>query len=244
MSLDVLAFGPHPDDVELFCGGTVAKLTQAGYKVGIIDMTRGEMGTRGSREERDAEAAEAAKILNLTLRENLDLPDGFLNQSDRDQRHVVVEAIRRHTPKLVIAPTARDRHPDHQHGARLVEDAVFLANAGKYPSDLERHKVLALMFYPMWWHPEADLIVDVSETWETRTQAARAFVTQFGDRAEGNAPATFLASKNFLEWVEGRGTHFGAIIGVSRGEPFLLRNPVPVDDPFKLLVDGAGVANP
>lgn len=136
MSLDILAFGPHPDDVELFCGGTVAKLTKAGYSVGIIDMTHGEMGTRGSREERDAEAADAAKILGVTHRESLDLPDGFLNGSDLDQRHKVVEAIRRHAPKMVIAPAARDRHPDHLNGARLVEDAVFLANAGKYPPSL------------------------------------------------------------------------------------------------------------
>ena len=243
MSVDVLAFGPHPDDVELFCGGTVAKLVNQGYRVGMIDMTRGEMGTRGSAEERAAEAAEAAKILGVHLRENLGLPDGGLNARDAEQKLAVVDAIRKHKPDLIIGPAAKDRHPDHLQGASLVEEAVFFAYVGKYPSQLERHKVSALMRYPMWWHPEADLIVDVSETWEQRMAAAKAYKTQFYTPGV-DGPETFLASERFVEWVEGRGSQFGAIIGVKRGEPYLLRNPVPVDDPMQLLVHGAGVVNP
>ena len=243
MSVDVLAFGPHPDDVELFCGGTIAKLVRQGYSVGMIDMTRGEMGTRGSAEERAQEATDAAKVLGVEFRENLGMPDGGLNARDEQQRRTVVNAIRKHKPYLVIGPAAKDRHPDHLQGASLVEEAVFFAYVGKYPSQEERHKVRALMRYPMWWHPEADLIVDVSDTWEQRMEAVKSYRTQFYTPGV-DGPETFLASERFVEWIEGRGAQFGAIIGVQRGEPYLLRNPVPVDDPMAILVHGAGVVNP
>ncbi len=243
MKIDVLAFGPHPDDVELLCGGTVARLVQLGYKVGIVDMTRGELGTRGSAKERAQEAAEAAEILGVKFRANLELPDGGLNSRDYEQRRIVVDSIRKYAPEMVICPAAKDRHPDHRQGMELVEEACFLANVGKWPSDLPRHKVKAILQYPMWWHPEADLIVDVSESWETRMKAVRAYKTQFYTKGV-NGPETFLAAPQFVEWVEGRGAQFGALISVKRGEPFLLRNPVPVNDPFELLVNGAGVANP
>ncbi len=243
MSVDVLAFGPHPDDVELFCGGTIARMVQLGYSVGLVDMTRGEMGTRGSRQDRDEEADRAARVLGVSFRERLDLPDGSLNARSEDQRHAVVASIRRHKPSLVIGPAARDRHPDHLQGASLVEEAVFFSYVGGYPCDLERHKVRALLRYPMWWHPEADLIVNVSDTWEQRMEAVRAYRTQFHTPGvEG--PSTFLSGNKFLEWIEGRGAQFGAIIGVKRGEPYLLRNAVPVDDPVALLVHGSGEANP
>ncbi|MBZ0266225.1 PIG-L family deacetylase, partial [bacterium] len=113
MSVDILAFGPHPDDVELLCGGTVAKLAKHEYSIGCVDMTRGELGTRGSSEERAEEAAEAARIIGAAFRENLDIPDGGINCRDYDQRHKVVEVIRKHSPKMVICPAAKDRHPDH-----------------------------------------------------------------------------------------------------------------------------------
>lgn len=243
MSVDILAFGPHPDDVELLCGGTVAKLIRLGYSVGLIDMTRGELGTRGSAEERAEEAANASEILGTAFRENLDMPDGGLNSRDYNQRHKVVEVIRKHLPQMVICPAAKDRHPDHRQGMELVEEACFLANVGKYPSDLPRHKVRAILQYPMWWHPEADIIVDVSGDWETRMKAVRAYRTQFYTKGV-TGPETFLASEQFVEWIEGRGAQFGAIVSVKRGEPFLLRNPVPVDDPFDLLVRSTGQANP
>ncbi len=243
MALDVLAIGPHPDDVELFCGGTIAKLVKLGYAVGLVDMTRGELGTRGSMEERDQEAAEAAEILGLTLRENLGIPDGGLNARDEDQRRIVTDAIRKHQPQLVIGPAARDRHPDHIQGMELVQEAVFFAYVGGYKTDHERHKVHALLRYPMWWAPEPDLIVDVSDTWDQRMEAVKAYRTQFyTPGVEG--PKTFLASEQFLNWVEGRGSQYGAAISVPKGEPYLLNTPVPVDDPFDLLVNGSGEANP
>ncbi len=243
MNVDVLAFGPHPDDVELLCGGTIAKLVKLGRTVGLIDMTRGELGTRGSEEERAAEAAEAARILGIEFRENLNLPDGGLNSRDPGQRKIVIDCIRKHRPEMVIAPAASNRHPDHLQGASLVEEAVFFANVGKWNSDFPRHKVKAFVRYPMWWHAEADFIVDVSDTWETKMKAVNAYRTQFHTKGiEG--PETYLSAPQFLEWVEGRGAQFGAIISVPRGEPFVLRNPIPVDDPFKLLVEGAGEANP
>lgn len=243
MSYDILAFGPHPDDVELLCGGTIAKLTRLGYTVCMVDMTAGELGTRGSAEERAEEAANAAKILGVELRENLGLPDGGLNSRDYSQRHAVVEIIRKHKPQLIIGPAARDRHPDHRQGMEMVEEACFLANVGKYPSDLERHKAKALLRYPMWWHPKADVIIDVSDDWETRMEAVRAYRTQFYTPGV-SGPETFLATPQFVEWVEGRGSQFGAQIGVPKGEPFILRNPVPIEDPMKIFVSGAGEANP
>ncbi len=243
MRVDVLAFGPHPDDVELLCGGTVAKLVRFGYKVGLVDLTEGELGTRGSGEERAREAQEAAKIIGAAFRENLQFPDGKLNSRDYEQRQVIVECIRKHQPAMVIAPAARDRHPDHAQGAALVEEACFLANLGKYPSELPRHKVKAILRYPMWWHPEADLIIDVSDTWELRMKAMAAYRSQFHTKGVAG-PETLLSSPQFIDWVNGRGAHFGALIGVAYGEPMLLRNPVPVGDPFALLVNGVGEANP
>ncbi|GBE29438.1 1D-myo-inositol 2-acetamido-2-deoxy-alpha-D-glucopyranoside deacetylase [bacterium BMS3Bbin04] len=243
MALDIIAIGPHPDDVELFCGGTIAKLINKGYTIGLIDMTRGEMGTRGSMEERDQEAANAARILNITSRENLGLPDGSLNARDPEQRLAVVNAIRKHQPQLVIGPAAKDRHPDHIQGMQLVEEAVFFSYVGGYKTEFERHKVHALLRYPMWWAPEADLIVDVTDSWEQRMEAVKAYRTQFHTPGvEG--PKTFLASEQFIDWVEGRGSQYGAAIGVRKGEPYLLRNPVPVDDPFDLLINSSGEANP
>lgn len=243
MSADVLAFGPHPDDVELFCGGTIAKMVHQGRSVGLIDMTRGELGTRGSRETREAEATSAATILGVAFRENLGLPDGGLNARDYRQRDTVVQCIRTHRPKMILAPQAKDRHPDHKQGMDLVAEAVFFANVGKYPSKLERHKTRAVLYYPMWWHPEPDLIVDVSDFWETRMKAVTAYETQFSSKGEAG-PDTFLAQPKFLEWVDGRGSQFGAIIGVKKGEAFTMRLPIPVDDPFELLVNSAGEANP
>jgi N-acetylglucosamine malate deacetylase 1 len=243
MKVDILAFGPHPDDVELFCGGTIAKLTSLGYTAVFVDMTNGEMATRGSAKDRKAEAEEAATILGLSGREKLNFPDGGLNSRSESQRHDVVERIRKYKPSMVIGPAAKDRHPDHPQGAQLVDEAVFLANVGGYKSKYERHKVKAHIHYPMWWHPKADFIVDVSETWSKRMDAVKAYKTQFYTPGI-DGPKTFLAGEEFIEWVEGRGAQFGAIIGVKRGEPFLLRVPVPVDDPMAILVNGAGEANP
>lgn len=243
MAVDVLAIGPHPDDIELFCGGTVAKLVGCGYSVGFLDMTRGELGTRGSADEREAEAGEAGATLAIASRENLGFPDGGVNARDPEQRRALVDAIRRHRPELVIGPAARDRHPDHIQGSLLVEEAVFFSWVGGYETGRERHKVRALLRYPMWWMPQADLIVDVSDTWSLRMNAVQAYRTQFyTPGVEG--PRTFLASEQFLQWIEGRGAQYGALIGVAKGEPFLLRRPVPVDDPFELLVHGPGEANP
>ncbi len=243
MKIDILAFGPHPDDVELLCGGTVAKLVKQGYKVGLVDMTRGELGTRGSAEERDMEAAEAARILGVTFRENIGLPDGGLNSRDYDQRHKVVEVIRKHAPKLVICPGAKDRHPDHKQGMELVEEAVFMANVGKYPSEFPRHKVDAVMKYPMWWDAQPDFVVDISDVWDTRMEAVRAYKTQFYTPGV-TGPETFLAAPQFVEWMKGRYSHFGALIAVPYAEPWLIRTPVPVHDPFDVLVNGPGTANP
>ncbi len=242
MSIDVLAFGPHPDDVEIFVGGTVAKLIDQGYKVGIIDLTAGEMGTRGSRKERAIEASNAAEILGVTLRENLGLPDGGLNSRDHDHRHALVESVRKHKPSLVIAPSAKDRHPDHAQGMQLVNEACFMANVGGYPSKLERHKPNAIIHYPMWWHPKPDFIIDVSDQWEVRMKAISAYRTQF--YTEGlEGLETSLAKPIFADWIEGRGSQFGALIGVAKGEPFLLKSPVPVGDVMDLLVNGTGDSN-
>lgn len=241
--MDIIAFGPHPDDVEMFCGGTIAKLVQSGYSVALIDMTNGELGTRGTAEDRFHEAQNAAELLGITQRIRLGLPDGGLNSRDYSQRHQIVETIRGYSPDLILAPAARDRHPDHIQGSALVEEAIFLANVGGYPSDLPRHKVSAFMRYPMWWQAEADLVIDVSETWKLRMDAVQAYKTQFHTPGV-DGPATLLADEKFVEWLEGRGSHYGKQIGVRKGEPFLMRNPIPVDNPFELLVNGAGHANP
>ncbi len=228
--VDVLAFGPHPDDVELCAGGFMLRAADAGYRTVIVDFTRGEAGTRGTPETREQEAAAATKLLGLVGRENLALPDGNLDVCP-EMIHPVVEAIRRWRPRIVLSPCREDRHPDHIAAAEIVRRAYYGATIGKMEgTTLPAHRPDALLEYFGHLEPPPSFIVDVSDVWERRMAVAACYASQLGlDGTEG--PTTNLASPEFRRRYETRFAYWGARIGARYGEPFRVDRMVPLDDP-------------
>ncbi len=237
MKLDVLAIGAHPDDIELACGGTIAKFVNQGKKTGICDLTQGELGTRGSKEIRHTEANNAAKILGVEVRENLGLPDGNI-EITMENRLKLMTVIRRYQPELLIIPFHLDRHPDHEHAHHLAKEAWYYAGLEKMPTtdggkqqDPFRPRKY-FMFMQRYGFPPS-FIVDISDQFETRMNAVRAFKSQFYDPASTERE-TILRRPDFLENIETRLRHWGTRIGVKYGEPFYSYEPIGVRDIFSL----------
>lgn len=226
MKLDILAFAAHPDDTELSCAGTLAMHVSKGDKVGVVDFTRGEMGTRGTPQIRDKEAAASAKLLGLSVRDNLGFEDAFF-VNDKAHQIEVVRAIRKYRPTIILANAIRDRHPDHGKASQLVVEACFLSGLAK----LETKGSDGNMQEP--WRPKAvyhyiqsvfiqpDFVVDVSEHWEKKMEAIRAFKSQFFD-PNSKEPETYISSPQFMEMLESRGKELGHSIGVKYGEGFTI----------------------
>jgi N-acetylglucosamine malate deacetylase 1 len=229
-TVGILAVGAHPDDVELGCGGTLALLSRLGRKVGILDLTRGEAGTRGTPETRAAEAAESARILGALFRDGLDLGDGNL-RTDRAAELEVIEVIRRRRPRLVFAPLPNDRHPDHVRASRLVTDAAFYAGLRALETGRPPHRPQQVVYYPSTFLAEPTFLVDVTDTLETKIAAVRAFRSQFYD-ATSTEPATFISSPEFLEGVTARARAFGRLANVGAAEGFVSPRPPLLADPL------------
>ena len=223
MKLDILAFGAHPDDVELGCSGTIAKEVSLGKKVGIIDLTRGELGSRGSVVIRNSESAKASEILGIEVRENLDMRDGFF-VNDEEHQLKIIQMIRKYRPEIVICNAIDDRHIDHGKGSKLVSDACFLSGLVKIETELNgksqkvwRPKIV--YHYIQWKNIEPDFVVDVTDFIEKRTQSILAYSSQFYN-AEETGPVTPIATKNFLESINYRLQDLGRIVGVDYAEGF------------------------
>ena len=233
--LDVLAVFSHPDDAELSVSGTLLKLKSQGYRTGVLDMTRGEMGTRGTPETREQEAAEAARILKLDVRLNLGQPDGHIWPTEA-ARTAVVRVLRSHAPKVVLTTHWDDPHPDHAHTCRIVREAARLATMARYDEEGKQKAVRmpALMHSLFSRRVVPSFIVDVSEFVEKKMTAIRAHASQFY-RAESTEPATRISDPAFLDEIESRMRYFGSLIGVKAGEPFYVREALNVDDPVALL---------
>lgn len=232
MKVDILAFGAHPDDVELGCGGTLAKEIAAGRKVAIVDLTRGELGTRGSAELRDKEAAEAAKILGVSARENLRMRDGFFVNDEKHQLEVI-KMIRKYRPELVICNAIRDRHIDHGRGSQLVSDACFLSGLLKIETALDGVAQQAwrpkqVYHYIQWHQIQPDVVVDITGFNDIRKQAVLAYSSQFYD-PNSDLPETPIATKNFLESLDYRAQDLGRIIGAELAEGFTAERYVAVN---------------
>lgn len=232
MKLDILAFGAHPDDVELGCGGTLAKEVSMGKKVGIIDLTRGELGTRGSATIRDQEANEAAKILGVSVRENLNMRDGFFINDEAHQLEVI-KTIRKYQPEIVICNAVDDRHIDHSKGSKLVSDACFLSGLIKIETEYQGEKQKAwrpklVYHYMQWKNSIPDFVVDISGFNEKRVLSILAYSSQFYD-PNSNEPETVIATKNFLESLSYRAQDLGRIIGVDYAEGFTVERYLAVD---------------
>jgi bacillithiol biosynthesis deacetylase BshB1 len=230
--LDVLAFGAHPDDVELFCGGVLVTLADLGYRTGIVDLTRGELASRGTPEGRALEAEEASKVLGLALRENLGLPDGFLDASP-DSPHVplAVAALRRHRPELVLIPWVEERHPDHVAAGELLTRALFFSGLAKFasgpaPAPFTPRQAL---YYEMRHRMAASFIVDTSKAWDRKLRAIACHVSQV-TRSEEAAP-TLIGSPLAIEAIEARDRYRGSQIGVSHGEALRSQQALGLVDP-------------
>lgn len=237
MQLDVLALAAHPDDVELCAGGTICTMTQQGYQVGIVDFTRGELGSRGTPEGRLQEAADAAKIMGLAARENLALPDGNI-QNTLASRIKLIEAIRRYRPHIVLHNALGCRHPDHCAAARLSGEALFYSGLRKIETfepdgtPQEPWRPNHVLHYMQMVPFEPTFVVDVMEVWEQRTQALQAFRSQFFNPAyQSDEPQTYISNPDFYAWVEARARTYGQMIGVTYGEPLLYyQGPVGISD--------------
>ncbi len=232
MKLDILAFGAHPDDVELGCGGTIAKEISLGKKVGIIDLTRGELGTRGSKEIRDIEATNAAKILGIHIRENLNMRDGFFVNDEKHQFEII-KMIRKYQPEIVLCNAVDDRHIDHPKGSNLVSDACFLSGLRKIVTNLDGISQTAwrpklVYHYIQWKNIKPDFIVDISGFNEKRIEAVMAYSSQFYD-PNSSEPETLIATKNFLESLSYRQQDFGRLIGTDFAEGFTVERPLAVN---------------
>lgn len=236
--LDVLALAAHPDDVELCAGGTMCLLADQGYRTGIVDFTRGELGTRGTPEGRMQEAAAAAEILGLAVRENLGLPDGDI-QNTKATQLALIRSVRRHRPPIVLVTAEHVRHPDHGDATALAVDALFYSGLAKIESfeddgtPQEPWRPHHVLHYLQALDVEPTFVVDVSSVWERRMQALLAFESQFYQPGTGDddGPETYISNPRFLKWVEARARTYGYRIGADFGEPFVYRHgPVGVDD--------------
>jgi len=230
MPVDVLAIAAHPDDVEMTCAGTLVRLRATGKSFGIVDLTRGEMGTRGTDAIRRQEAERAAEILGASFRETLDFGDGGLAGS-REQELALMDVIRRERPRLVLTSFPEDRHPDHARAGKLATDAAFYAGLRKIETGHPAHRPQQTIYFSTGYLHEPDFVVDVTATMETRRAAIRAFTSQF-HREESEEPQTLISQKGFLEVLEARARHFGFLIGVEFGEGFLSKRPPRIDDPI------------
>jgi bacillithiol biosynthesis deacetylase BshB1 len=228
MRIDVIAFGAHPDDVELYAAGTLARLGAKGYSTAIVDMTRGELSSRGTPAVRAREAREAARILGLRFRENLGLPDGDVHLT-AEARLEVIRVLRKYRPALVLAHHWDDRHPDHVNASRLVTEACHHAGLARLKTGQERFRPNLILYYMLPAHTVPTLVVDVTDFAEKRSAAIRAYKSQLFDPVS-REPATYLSRPDFLAHIENIHSFYGTLIGRAKGEGYCMRGVPEVAD--------------
>ena len=237
LKLDILAFGVHPDDVELSCAGTLMKHIAQGKKVGIIDLTQGELGSRGTAETRKEEADAASVIMGVSMRANLKMADGFF-EINEENKLKIIEQLRKYRPEIVLCNAASDRHPDHGRAGKLVSEASFLAGLVKIRTELDgqgqqAHRPKAVYHYIQDVYLKPDFVVDVTEFVDRKIEAIKAYKTQFYD-PDSNEPQTPISGKEFFDFVKGRMMQFGRPIGAEFGEGFTVEREPGVNDLFDL----------
>ncbi len=237
MKLDILVISAHPDDAELGCGGTIVQAISMGQKVGMVDLTRGELGTRGTVAIRAQEAANSAEILGLTYRSNMGFRDSFFINDEAHQLALINE-IRKHQPEIVLAAAPRDRHPDHPRASDLIVEACFLSGLSRINTEFDGKPQMAwrpnvLYHYIQSILVKPDFVVDVSYCWETKMKSIKAYQSQFF--GGGDDPETYISNPRFIKMVEARGIELGHSIGVDYGEGFLTDRNLGVKDLFDLL---------
>jgi len=226
--VDLLFISAHPDDTELSCGGTIVNAVKRGLRCGILDLTRGEMGTRGTPQIRKREAQNAARILGASFRDQLDFQDGNL-LTGRDQELELIEIIRTTKPQVIFTSFPDDRHPDHTRAGKLVTESAFYAGLKSLTTKHGAHRPQAVIYYLQNYQRSLSFVIDVSDSWKTKMRAIAAFKSQFHD-PKSKEPKTFIARPEFIELIEARGRHFGELIGAKYGEAFVTKQPPRVDD--------------
>lgn len=231
MKLDILAIGVHPDDVELGCSGTLIKEIKRGKTAGIIDLTQGELGSRGTVETRYAEAAEAGRIMGVSVRENLQMRDGFF-KNDEDHQLQLIRALRKYQPDVVIGNILQDRHPDHGRAGHLISDACFLSGLRRIETFDEEGKLQEkwrpkyfLQYLQDWYH-EPDFLIDISDVFDQRMESIKAYGTQFNSASESDGPQTYISTPDFLESIIARARMLGKRIGVKYAEGFVTEKKI------------------
>jgi len=238
LKLDILVLSVHPDDAELGCAGTILKHIAAGKKVGIADITRGELGTRGTAEIRDKEAAEAGRILGLSVRENLGLPDGFF-QNSKEYQLKIIEVVRKYQPEIVITNAYHDRHPDHGRASELVEASMFLSGLRKIETyfngeSQQTWRPNLVLHFIQDNYIKPDILIDVTEYWDKKVASIHAYGSQFFNPEWKDEPQTYISSPDFIQVVEARAREFGKSIQVKYAEGFTSKKILGVDSLFDL----------
>jgi len=232
MHLDVLAFGAHPDDVELFCGGSLIKMAGLGLRTGVVDLTAGELGSRGNAINRLEEARQAGIELGLSVRENAGMQDGNIILSSGN-RLKIIEYIRKYTPDLILAPYHEDRHPDHEHASQLIRESYFYAGLHKINTENPAFRPKAIVYYFQHTVNTPTFITDISDTFDLKIKALKSYQSQFLDN-DTNDPATYISSSAFWDFIEIRARYFGHQIGVKYGEPFFSKSVLKIDNIFSI----------
>ncbi len=232
MNLDVLVFAAHPDDAELSMGGTIAKLSSKNYKIGLIDFTRGELGTRGSADLRQQEAFQAALALKVAIRENLNVPDGNIERNKQNLMKVIM-TIRKYRPKIIFAPYFNDRHPDHIDTSFIVKQAMFSTGLTKiktFDKEVLQHafRPNRLFYYMQTYTFEPSFIIDVSSCFEIKMKAVNSYSSQFFN-PKSTEPETFISKPGFIQYIESRAQFYGFQIGKQYGEPFFCEEKIELD---------------
>ena len=234
MKVDIIAFGAHPDDVELGCGGSISSAISQGLKVGIVDLTKGELGTRGTKEIRKKESEKASEILGVSFRKNLGFKDGFFVNDKRHQLKVI-ELLREHKPSIVFCNAVKDRHIDHPKGSKLVSDSCFLSGLSKIKTNYKNSVNQSpwtpkqVYHYIQWFDIKPDLLIDISDFQEKKMKAIMAYNSQFYN-PYSKEPNTPISSKNFIDSIKQRDQNFGRISGVVAAEGFTVERPPVVKD--------------
>lgn len=235
MKLDILAISPHPDDAEIFCGGTLSLASSLGQKVGLVDLTQGEMGSRGNVKLRQLEAKNASKILKLKYRGNLSLPDAGINSKNKDHIAALIKVIRKYKPSIILTPYWKERHVDHIETSKLADKAIFLAGLRKYQAELgDSHTTRQVLYYQMRYAFKPSFVVDITKNYEKKLKAIYAHQSQLGKaKASEKGIKTLVGSPLAITSIQARDEYYGAMIGIKYGEPFLMKNTIALKDPVK-----------
>jgi bacillithiol biosynthesis deacetylase BshB1 len=226
LKLDAIFFAAHPDDAELCCGGTIIKLVKSGKKTGIVDLTRGELSTRGASRTRKRELEESNKVLGIALRENLKIPDGNIENNEKNRLRVIA-VIRKYRPEIIFFPHHFDRHPDHYHTHMLVKSAAFYSGLAKIKTANPPHMARRNFCYMQSYVFEPNLITDISETFDDKMKSIECYKSQFYN-PNSREPETYISSKKFMEFIKARAKFYGFQIGAEYGEPFFTEEKIKI----------------